>query len=268
MEKVYDEHLKLGKKAVQFIMTDDTKNCDEVAGYLENQYQELKDAVLVIHTKNNGEISESSSGKKNEELEKLRKAANEIDSLDNHYKAIVSVLMLKEGWDVKNVTTIVGLRAYSSKSNILPEQTLGLGLRRMYRGQEDITEFVSVIGTDAFMDFVETIKNEGVEIDRKKMGEGTDPNAPLVIEVDKENTKKDIDKLDIHIPVLSPRIYREYKNLSLLDITKFGNKKFPVIAFSEEEQREIIFRDITTEEITHKTILDSNIVANYQSVIG
>ena len=34
------------------------------------------------------------------------------------YKAIVSVLMLKEGWDVKNVTTIVGLRAYSAKSNI------------------------------------------------------------------------------------------------------------------------------------------------------
>ena len=35
------------------------------------------------------------------------------------------MLVLKEGWDVRNVTTIVGLRAYSAKSNILPEQTLG-----------------------------------------------------------------------------------------------------------------------------------------------
>ena len=267
-KKVYDVHQKFGKKAVLFVMTDDTKNCDEVAQYLENRYPELNGAVLVIHTKNNGEISESSSGKKNEELDRLRKAANEVDSSDNQYKAIVSVLVLKEGWDVKNVTTIVGLRAYSSKSNILPEQTLGRGLRRMYRGQDEIEELVSVIGTDAFMNFVESIKNEGVELDQRKMGEGTAPKAPLVIEVDRENSRKDIDSLDIQIPVLTPRIVREYKNFSDLDITGFGNKKFPVITFSEEQQREIFFRDITTEKITHKTILDSNIVANYQSVIG
>jgi type III restriction enzyme len=267
-KKVYDVHQKFGKKAVLFVMTDDTKNCDEVAQYLENRYPVLNGAVLVIHTKNNGEISESSSGKKNEELDRLRKAANEVDLPDNRYKAIVSVLVLKEGWDVKNVTTIVGLRAFSSKSNILPEQTLGRGLRRMYRGQDEIKELVSVIGTDAFMDFVESIKNEGVELDKRKMGEGTPPKAPLVIEVDRENSKKDIDSLDIQIPVLTPRIVREYKNFSDLDITGFGNKKFQVITFSEEQQREIFFRDITTEKITHKTILDSNIVANYHSVVG
>ena len=106
-KKVYDEHIKLNKKAVLFVMTDDTKNCDEVAEYLENTYRELKDAVLVIHTKDNGEISESVTGKKEEELKILREAANAIDRLDSPYKAIVSVLMLKEGWDVRNVTTIV-----------------------------------------------------------------------------------------------------------------------------------------------------------------
>jgi len=121
-KKVYDEHIKLGKKAVLFVMTDDTKNCDEISKYLQNRYTEFqKDAVLIIHTKNNGEISESSTGKKKEELDKLRESANGIDAIDSKHKAIVSVLMLKEGWDVKNVTTIVGLRPYSSKSNILPE---------------------------------------------------------------------------------------------------------------------------------------------------
>ncbi len=114
-------------------MTDDTRNCDDVAEYLEAHYPDLKDAVLVIHTKNNGELSEAASGKAKEELERLRKQSNEIDDGSSPYKAIVSVLMLKEGWDVRNVTTIVGLRAYSSKSNILPEQTLGRGLRKMYR---------------------------------------------------------------------------------------------------------------------------------------
>jgi len=132
-----------------------------VTEYLEATYPELKDAVLVIHTKKNGEITESASGKKKEELEILRKQSNEIDGWDSPYKAIVSVLMLKEGWDVKNVTTIVGLRAYSEKSNIFPEQTLGRGLRKMYPG--NIEEKVSVVGTDAFMDFVESIQSEGSE---------------------------------------------------------------------------------------------------------
>lgn len=134
--KTYVEHEKRGKKAILFVMTDDTRNCDEVAEYLRSLGPDLAgdDAVLVIHTKNNGEISEAASGKNEEELRRLRKLANEIDSWDSPCKVIVSVLMLKEGWDVRNVTTIVGLRAYSAKSNILPEQTLGRGLRKMYPG--------------------------------------------------------------------------------------------------------------------------------------
>ena len=264
--KAYEEHQKMGKKAILFVMTDDTKNCDDVADYLEGCYPELKGAVLVIHTKNNGEISEAASGKAKEELEALRKQSNKIDDASSPYKAIVSVLMLKEGWDVRNVTTIVGLRAYSAKSNILPEQTLGRGLRRMYPG--GVEEYVSVVGTEAFMVFVESIQAEGVELERKAMGEGTKAKTPLVVEVDSSNEKKDIKALDIEIPVLTPRVYREYKNLTDLDI---GLMVFqPVIyqQFSEEEQREIVFKDITTGEVTHTTIMDTAGVADYRSVIG
>jgi len=266
-KKVFEEHAKLGKKAVLFIMTDDTRNCDEVAAYLGGRYPEFKDAVLIIHTKNNGDIAESVTGKKKEELDDLREAANKIDRPDNPYKVIVSVLMLKEGWDVRNVTTIVGLRPYSSASNILPEQTMGRGLRRMYR-DSNLQEMVSVVGTDAFMDFVESIKSEGVELERRKMGEGSAPKAPLVVEVDNENVKKDIDKLDIQIPVLTARIYREYKNLFDLDVSNFVHAKVKVQQFSEEQKREIVFKDIATGEISHKTELDSDFVANYQSVVG
>lgn len=265
--KVYAEHEKLGKKAVLFVMTDDTKNCDDVGEYLESAYPEFKDAILVIHTNNNGEVSESDAKKSKEELEKLRKASNQIDSWESPYKVIVSVLMLKEGWDVRNVTTIVGLRAYAAKSNILPEQTLGRGIRRMYPG-EDTTEYVSVVGTEAFMDFVESIQSEGVELERKPMGNGTAPKAPIIIEVDNENTRKDVDKLDIEIPVLSPRIYREYKRLEDLEPSSFGCKKIVYRQFSEEEKREIVFKDITTWEINHTTLLDSSAVTDYRSVIG
>ena len=264
--KAYEEHQKLDKKAILFIMTDDTKNCDDVAGYLEGHYSDLKDAVLVIHTRNNGEISEASSGRSKDELDRLRALANAVDSRDNQYKAIVSVMVLKEGWDVRNVTTIVGLRPYSAKSNILPEQTLGRGLRKMYPG--DLEEYVSVVGTEAFMAFVESIQAEGVEFERKPMGEGSVPKTPLVVEIDHDNDKKDLDALDIEIPVLTPRVYREYKTLADLQIGDLGENKVNYREFSEEQQREIVFKDITTGEITHTTVLDTVGIADYRSVIG
>ena len=249
-------------------MTDDTKNCDDVAEYLEMNYAELKGAVLVIHTNKSGEISESTTGKQKEELEQLRKQANDIDSWESPYKVIVSVMMLKEGWDVKNVTTIVGLRPYASDSKILPEQTLGRGLRRMYFGRDDIDEYVSVIGTPAFMDFVESIKGEGVLLEKRLMGSGSKPISPTVIEVDKDNEKKDIEKLDIEIPVMTARIQREYKNLANLDVSKFNNERVKVKTFSEQEKREIVFKDVVEEMVHHTTILEGDIEPNYQSVIG
>src|SRR6185312_7095092 len=101
----------------------------------------------------------------------------------------------KEGWDVRNVTVIVGLRAYAAKSNILPEQTLGRGLRRMYFGGEQ-RETVSVMGTPAFMDFVESIQSEGVTFDRVPMGGagGRERQDSVVVEVDTDSPEKSIDE--------------------------------------------------------------------------
>ncbi len=264
--KAYERHQKLGKKAVLFVMTDYTKNCDEVAAYLENHYEDLRDAVLVIHTKNNGEISEASTGKKREELEELRKQANQIDSQESPYKAIVSVLMLKEGWDVKNVTTIVGLRAYSAESNILPEQTLGRGLRRMYTNEVD--ESVSVIGTEAFMEFVEQIQKEGVELERQEMGEGVGPPPFLVIEVDNENVDKDIGGLDIEIPILTRRVYREYEYLANLDVSRLDFKPIVYVSFGVEQLREIRFHYMTTSEAAHTTVLENPGTDDYRNALG
>ena len=268
-KKIFARHQKLTKKAVLFIMTDDTRNCDDVAEYLSKTYKEFEDekSILVIHTKNNGEISEAVTGKKEKELAELREAANEIDAWDSPYKAIVSVLMLKEGWDTRNVTTIVGLRAYAAKSNILPEQTLGRGLRRMYK-DPDIAEYVSVVGTDPFMEFVESIRSEGIKLERVSMGRDAEPRGPLIIEVERGNRAKDIEKLDIEIPVLTPRIYREYKNLVALSVGKFRHKRIALRKFSKEEKKQIVFRDIASGEVGHRTYFDSNFVPDYQNVIG
>ncbi|MBI4754602.1 MAG: DEAD/DEAH box helicase family protein [Betaproteobacteria bacterium] len=261
------EHEKLGKKAVLFVMVDDTRNCDEVGAHLEKICPELQNAVLVIHTKKNGEIGEAGTGKDKEELEKLRRAANDIDTWPSPYKAIVSVLVLKEGWDVRNVTTVVGLRAYAAQSNILPEQTLGRGLRRMYFGS-DIPETVSVMGTPAFMEFVESIQSEGVSFERVPMGGGSTRQDSLVVEVETANPDKSVDALDIALPRLSRRFNRDFKELDTLDPAGLGNKRLPLKTFTPEEIREIVFKTMLDGEQHHTIRLDGAGIADYRSVVG
>ncbi len=267
-KKSFAEHQPLGKKAVLFVMVDDTRNCDEVGEYLQKICPELQGAVLVIHTKNNGEISEAASGKNQDELKLLRKQSNEIDSWDSPYKAIVSVLMLKEGWDVRNVTTIVGLRAYVAQSNILPEQTLGRGLRRMYPASDVVHETVSVMGTPAFMEFVESINQEGVDFEYRPMGAGAVREDSLIVEVDTQDKEKNLDALDIPLPRLTRRFQREFKNLDALDPAKFGNQLLPLKPFTEEETREIVFKQMLDSEIHHTITLDGTGAADYRSVVG
>ena len=54
--------------------------------------------------------------------------ADVADSDTSETGCIVSVLMLREGWDVNNVTVVAGLRPFTAKANILPEQAVGRGL--------------------------------------------------------------------------------------------------------------------------------------------
>ncbi len=77
-----------------------------------------------------------------------------IDNVGKRGKAgqrlqnVISVAMLSEGWDAKNVTHIMGLRAFTSQ--LLCEQVIGRGLRRVsYEVDENglfIPEYVNVFG--------------------------------------------------------------------------------------------------------------------------
>lgn len=263
-EQQYEE-LKAIKTPILFIMTMSTKEADQASAYLESTYPPMKNAVLTIHTNNSGEIKETTTSKKDkEELDKLRKVADEIDKDHSPYKAVVSVLMLREGWDVRNVTTIVGLRPFGADSKILPEQTIGRGLRKMF--SLDMPEKLVVVGTPAFLEFVESLKTEGVEFQYSPMGKGSKGKSPVIVEVDKENSSKDLDELDIPIPQMSPRIYREFKNLELIDVSKFKNEKVAPKKFNSEELKEIIFNDIDGD-FSHKTVFKDT-APDYRNVIG
>jgi len=260
-EKQYEE-LKNHKTPILFIMTMTTKEADKAAEFLEKEYPLMKNAVLTIHTNKSGEVKESAKDK--EELEKLRKAADDIDKDISPYKAVVSVLMLREGWDVRNVTTIVGLRPYKAEAKILPEQTIGRGLRKMFA--LDVPEKLVVVGTLKFLEFVESLKTEGVEFEYSAMGKGSKGKSAIIVEVDKDNPNKDLDALDIPIPQMSPRIYREYKKLEQIDVGAFKNEKIALKTFGSDELKEIVFNDIDGN-FSHKTIFKDT-VPDYRNVIG
>ena len=131
-----------------------------------------------------------------------------------------------------------------------------------------VNESVSVVGTNAFMDFVEQIQEKGVELERQAMGAGTKSKVPLVIEVDKENVNKDIDALDIDIPILTRCVYREYKNLADLDIRQLDFAPVTYQKFGKAEIREIVFEYMTTSEVAHTTVLESPGTGDYRSALG
>ncbi len=263
-KKQFDE-LKSRKTPILFVMTLDTKEANQTRDYLEDNYPEFKKAVLLIHTKKSGEISESAVSKRDKnELEKLRKAADAVDEDTSLYKAVVSVMMLREGWDVRNVMTIVGLRPFKAPSNILPEQTIGRGLRKMFG--MDVKEELVVVGTPAFIEFVESIKTEGVEFGYRPMGETGKSRNPIIVEIDSDNEKKDLDRLDIPIPVLTPRIHRDYKNLEDIQVDAMHAALIHLKQFSENELKEIVFTDIDGE-FSHK-IEFTDTLPDYRNVVG
>jgi len=203
----------LTKKPILFVMLNSTAEADDVGDYLRVKYPEEfgGEKLLVIHTDKSGEISKR-------DLEKARETARQVDEGESPVNAIVSVLMLREGWDVQNVTVIVGLRPYTSKANILPEQTIGRGLRLMFGGiAAQYTERVDVIGNPAFLKFVDQLeREEDITLDTFDLKE------PLVI----KTIVPDPSKLerDISVPILSPILARKKtlaEEIAALDVQGF-----------------------------------------------
>lgn len=259
----------MNRHAVLFVMTDTTEHADEVGEYLRSHYKEFEGgATLVIHTNAKGEVEEGKAGK-NKAIDDLRDKSNEIDLPGKPYRAIVSVMMLREGWDVQSVCTIVGLRPYTATSKILPEQTLGRGLRLMFRGKEiDGQEEVSVIGVDTFMDFVEQIKEEGVELEQVPMGNRARAKAPTVVQLYPEIDPSQMHPLDIRLPILESRVYYDYKNVEQLNAASLPRPALLLKHYGPDAPREIIFRDIDGGLESHRTAIDSTHPMDYRGVLA
>ena len=228
----YREQLKpLKKKPILFLMLNSTDEADDVAEWLRTKYPAEfgGDCTQVIHTKNNGEIKET-------DLEEARKAVRDVDSDNSPINAIVSVLMLREGWDVQNVTVVVGLRPYTAKANILPEQAIGRGLRLMFRSDPSgYTERVDIIGNKKFLDFVDDLeKLEELKLDTFELGKD---KLRIITILPLEDRKE----FDIGLPVLTPFLVRKKslaEEIAALAVTSFQSIVLPM---SEDDPRSKTF---------------------------
>lgn len=260
----------MDKKPLLFIMMNKTKEADDIGAYLRSKFPDefAGDKTLIIHTDRKGEVSKK-------DLEDARKAAKEVDFDESSINAIVSVLMLREGWDVQNVTVIVGLRPYTSKANILPEQTIGRGLRLMFRNlRTPYQERVDIIGNPAFIEFVEELeKEEDYEFDTWRVGKDKLQITVIKPEPDKA-------EYDIALPTLSPILARTtslQEEIEALDVASlYYGEPLPITA-SEDLERTFLYegKDLLTSETLFERIYtiptpqtSQEVVAYYANIIA
>jgi type III restriction enzyme len=227
-----EEWAKSGKKALLFVMCEDTAAADQIASRFDKDevFKELNGRTINLHTNLKGRVKRVGNGANarmefreddkaisNEDLQQLRKLSRELDSNSSPYSCIVSVLMLREGWDVRNVTTIVPLRPYSAKAEILPEQTLGRGLRRMTPpGQA--TEVVTVVEHPAFAAlYQQQLSQEGLPIEIVDV----DRVPSTTVSIYPDEARKNVRALDIELP----RLTAAHRQTSLTNLTLAEVKK-------------------------------------------
>jgi len=258
--KDYEEiHKPAGKQPVLFVMAENTDGADEIAAYLQT-LEGFEGRVLTIHTNRQGEIAENAKGKDKELLEQLRRDARDVDSDANPYRAIVSVLMLREGWDVRNVTVVVGLRAYASASKILPEQTIGRGLRLMYGAGSGANEQVDIIGTEAFEEFVKGLKGtDNVEFARRRV------DAPLTGTAIHVLPSK-VREYEIILPQLSNLLRRSLDAIARIDPAYF-NVRLTLNATPPDDTQQYVLTDVLTKAVLAELQLDLPLPANAQGII-
>jgi len=118
----------------------------------------------------------------------------ELEQADNNIEIVIHVGMLKEGWDVNNLYTIVPLRA--AKAPVLIEQTIGRGLRLPYNGErtgDDAVDKLTVLAHDNFDEVIKAAQDPNsilqkvsfIELDDTILGANTEViQSPSKVQVE------------------------------------------------------------------------------------
>ena len=195
------------KRPKMMVICEDTSVTPFVTEFLESEGLDKED-ILSIDSNKQGEV------KPDEWLEIKEKLFN-IDRYAQP-KVIVSVLMLREGFDVNNICVVVPLRA--STASILLEQTIGRGLRLMWREPEyqeekeenrkavlvrkekpkSYLDMLSIIEHPAFQQFYDELLSEGLAA----VEDGDISSTSVTGDLIKVGLKENFEEYDLFWPIV------------------------------------------------------------------
>lgn len=161
--ELYTYAIETGKARVKpfvLVIAKDTTHAAELLALIESEQffggRYIGKAIQV----------DSSTKKKEEQMvERLLK----VESTEEPTEIVIHVNMLKEGWDVTNLYTIIPLRAANAR--ILIEQTIGRGLRLPYgkRTDVEVVDRLNIIAHDKFQEIVEEANRENSVIKLQRL---------------------------------------------------------------------------------------------------
>ncbi len=246
---------KLKKLESDFTTLDERKNpkmlviCEDtsVAPFVNQLMLEdglSQEDVVTIDSNAKGEVSE-------EEWKETKKKLFDIDKYKKP-KVIISVLMLREGFDVNNICVIVPLR--SSEAPILLEQIIGRGLRLMWREpdyqsiKEDdrkrvlqlhtqpktYIDMLSIIEHPSFLQFYEELFAEGLAVEET----GETGESGSIGDLIKVGLREDYEQFDFEWPIIVREAEEELEEVEI-DIRTLQ----PFTAFPLERLRQFLAQD-------------------------
>ena len=246
---------KLKKLEAEFTAVDEKKNpkmlviCEDTSvGPFVNQLMLedglSQDEVVTIDSNARGEVSEA-------EWKEIKKRLFDIDKYKKP-KVIISVMMLREGFDVNNICVIVPLR--SAGAPILLEQIIGRGLRLMWREPEyqsikeedrkrvlqlhtqpkTYIDMLSIIEHPAFLQFYEELFAQGLAVEETgETGEGGSTGDLI-----KVGLREDFESFDFDWPMIVREAEEELEDVDI-DIQTLQ----PFTAFPLERLRQFLAQD-------------------------
>lgn len=246
---------KLKKLETEFTEVDEKKNpkmlviCEDtsVAPFVNQLMLEdglSQEDVVTIDSNAKGEVSE-------EEWKEIKKRLFDIDKYQNP-KVIISVMMLREGFDVNNICVIVPLR--STGAPILLEQIIGRGLRLMWREPEyqsvkeedrkrvlqlhsqprTYLDMLSIIEHPAFLQFYEELFAQGLAVEET----GETGASSSIGDLIKVGLRDNYEQFDFDWPMIVREAEEELEDVDI-DI----NSLQPFTAFPLEKLRQFLAQD-------------------------
>lgn len=270
---------KLAKLEKDFTEVDDTKNpkmliiCEDtsVSPFVEQFILDeglAQDDVVTVDSNQKGEVTD-------EEWKELKTKLFDIDKYRKP-KVIVSVLMLREGFDVNNICVIVPLR--SSEAPILLEQIIGRGLRLMWREEEyqsiknddrrrvlqlhtkpqTYIDMLSIIEHPAFIQFYEDLFNQGLAVEEdEELGDGTTTGDILNV-----GLKENYEDYDFEWPIIIRDAEEELGEYSIdvMSLSPFTDFPLDMLRrFLAKEGEIFLSQEVTTKTQFGKYVVTGNL---------